>query len=399
MTSPLQAVILGGGKGTRLGALAGGPKPLIEIGGRPFITYLIDNLRRFGVSDVVILAGPFAADYAARLGDGAAMGVRLALVPEPSPAGTAGALVHAAGRLASEFLLLNGDSYFDINLLDLAIRARASEALAVLALAQVDNTARYGTVALAGETISSFAEKTSSGPGLINAGIYWLKRDLLAEVGAPPMSFERNVLPRLAARGVVRGFVYRGRFIDIGTPEDMIRARILVPEWQRRPTVFLDRDGVLNRDLGYVWRTADFGWLDGVKAAIKRLNDAGYLVVVVTNQAGVARGLYSEDDVAYLHRWMNVELQRDGAHIDAFYYCPHHPTEGNGIYRRVCDCRKPAPGMLLRAMREWPIDRTASIMVGDKDIDLDAARAAGVRGILSTAPLDILVGGLIMDRD
>src|SRR5487761_1694403 len=109
MTSPLQAVILGGGKGTRLGALAGGPKPLIEIGGRPFITYLIDNLRRFGVSDVVILAGPFAADYAARLGDCAAMGVRLDLVHEPRTAGTAGALVNAAGRLASEFLLLNGD--------------------------------------------------------------------------------------------------------------------------------------------------------------------------------------------------------------------------------------------------------------------------------------------------
>ncbi len=148
-----------------------------------------------------------------------------------------------------------------------------------------------------------------------------------------------------------------------------------------KPAAFLDRDGVLNRDTGYVFRREDFHWLPGAQRAVKRLNDAGYLVFVVSNQAGVARGFYKPEDVETLHRWVNSELERVGAHIDAFYYCPHHPTEGQGVYRVACDCRKPAPGMLLRAMREYPVDRGRSFMIGDKDIDMTAASAAGIMGL------------------
>ena len=393
----MQAVILAGGKGTQLGALAAGPKPLVDIGGKPFVRYLIENLRRFGCNEIVLLVGPYARDYERSLGNGGSAGVRLVLVVEDVPAGTAGALVHAAPRLASEFLLLNGDSFFDINLLDLAARAQDSGAPAVLALAQVDDAGRYGATTLKGDVVTAFAEKASIGPGLINAGIYWLKRDVLDRIGAPPVSLERDLLPRLIAEGAARGFAYRGRFIDIGMPEDLTRARQLMPRWERRPAAFLDRDGVLNRDAGYVWRTADFEWLPGAKQAIKSLNDAGYLVIVVTNQSGIARGLYGEADVEHLHRWMNGELGRDGAHIDAFYYCPHHPTEGHGPHRRVCDCRKPAPGLLLRAMHDWRIERATSFMIGDKDIDIAAAHAAGVRGIPSAGPLDILVQRLLAE--
>jgi D,D-heptose 1,7-bisphosphate phosphatase len=389
----MQAVILAGGKGTRLGAIGGGsPKPLIEVGGRPFIQYLIENLRRFGIAEIVLLVGPFARDFAARLGDGVAMGVRLINVPEDPAAGTAGALLHAAQYLAPEFLLLNGDSYFDINLLDLAVQARRHDALGALALVRVDDVGRFGNVSLVGDTITSFSEKTAAGPGLINGGVYWLKRELLAEIGASPASLERDVLPRLAARGALLGFVYPGRFIDIGTPEDLARAHDLLTRWWRRPAAFLDRDGVLNRDVGYVWRREDFQWLPGAQRAVKRINDAGYLAIVITNQAGVARGLYVEADIGNLHRWMNDELGRSGAHIDAFYYCPHHPSEGQAPYRLVCDCRKPAPGMLQRAMREWPVERAASFMIGDKEIDMEAASAAGVRGLRFTGGnLDALV--------
>jgi len=166
-----------------------------------------------------------------------------------------------------------------------------------------------------------------------------------------------------------------------------------------KPAAFLDRDGVLNRDQGYVWRREDFHWLPGAQCAVKRLNEAGYLVFVVSNQAGVAHGLYRPEDVEALHRWVNGELGRGGAHIDAFYYCPHHPSEGQGAYRVACDCRKPAPGMLLRAMREWPIDRGLSFMIGDKDIDMAAASAAGVRGLrFNGGDLDALVQSALGSR-
>jgi D-glycero-D-manno-heptose 1,7-bisphosphate phosphatase len=159
----------------------------------------------------------------------------------------------------------------------------------------------------------------------------------------------------------------------------------LLPDWERRPAAFLDRDGVLNQDTGYVHRPEDFVWLDGAKQAVKRLNDRGWLVFVVTNQAGIARGFYGPSEVEALHRWINAELQGVGAHIDAFYYCPHHPTEGREPYRLSCDCRKPAPGLLLQAMQDWPVRREASVMIGDKSIDMEAAKAAGVRGILYQA--------------
>lgn len=147
-----------------------------------------------------------------------------------------------------------------------------------------------------------------------------------------------------------------------------------------RPAVFLDRDGVLNVDHGYVHRPDQVEWIPGAKEAIKRLNDAGYFVFVVSNQAGVARGYFSEEDVRTLHLWMASELRAAGAHVDAFEYCPDHPEGTVARYRRVSNRRKPSPGMLLDCMARWPINRDESFLIGDKDIDMEAAKAAGIRG-------------------
>ena len=155
----------------------------------------------------------------------------------------------------------------------------------------------------------------------------------------------------------------------------------MLPQSETRPAAFLDRDGVLNRDTGYVHRARDIVWIDNAKQAVKRLNDAGYFVFVVTNQSGIARGLYRPAEVDLLHRWMNDELRAVGAHIDQFYVCPHHPDGVATGYGIVCDCRKPKPGLLLQAMREWPVRREGSLMIGDKAIDVEAAKAAGIRGI------------------
>lgn len=153
-------------------------------------------------------------------------------------------------------------------------------------------------------------------------------------------------------------------------------------EHPRRPAAFLDRDGVLNLDKGYVSRPDDFEWCEGAIATVKELNDRGYYVFVVTNQAGVAYGYYEEAAVLELHRWMTAELAKHGAHIDAFYYCPHHPSGLREAYTMVCDCRKPAPGLLLAALREWNVDRERSFLIGDKHSDIQAAKTAGVRGLL-----------------
>jgi D-glycero-D-manno-heptose 1,7-bisphosphate phosphatase len=145
-----------------------------------------------------------------------------------------------------------------------------------------------------------------------------------------------------------------------------------------RPAAFLDRDGTLNVDVDYAHRPEQITWIDGALDALRRLNQAGWWVFVVTNQSGVARGLFDEAAVDRLHDWMAADLARRGARIDAFYYCPHHATKGIGPYRIDCDCRKPAPGLLLRAMAEYPVDVARSFMLGDRMRDVEAGRAAGV---------------------
>ena len=150
----------------------------------------------------------------------------------------------------------------------------------------------------------------------------------------------------------------------------------------KKPAVFFDRDGVLNVDKEYIYRQEDFTWVDGAIDAIKLLNDMDYYVFVITNQSGVARGYYTEDDVIKLHSWMNEELKKSGAMIHGFYYCPHLPEAAIEKYRIQCECRKPAPGMILQAMNEWPVDKEKSFLIGDSGRDVEAAENAGIKGYL-----------------
>ena len=165
---------------------------------------------------------------------------------------------------------------------------------------------------------------------------------------------------------------------------------------ETRPAAFLDRDGVLNREVGYAHRADQIVWMPGAMAAVRRLNQAGYRVLVVTNQAGVARGLYSTDDVERLHRWMSERLAENGARIDDWRYCPFHPDFPVERFAHLAGWRKPAPGMLLDLMANWPVDRSGSFLIGDRTSDMQAAAAAGIEGHrYADGDLDSLVAGLL----
>jgi D-glycero-D-manno-heptose 1,7-bisphosphate phosphatase len=378
-----QAVCLVGGRGERLGSLTRStPKPLLEVGGRPFLDYIVHEARRFGLTRLLLLSGYRSGEIERRYAGQRFGQLAVEVVPEPVPAGTAGALLNAADRLDESFFLLNGDSYFDFNWLALATALQNRERgdwTMHAALARGIDGSRYGRVQLDGGRVRGFQEK-GAGTEPINAGIYLVRRRLLDRIGAVPCSLEREVLPTLAADGQLLGTAAHGSFIDIGIPEDFERAQELLPSFMHRPAAFLDRDGILNRDDGYVHKAGDIVWIDGAIETVRWLNEMGFYVFVITNQGGVAHGYYEEQHVHDLHDWMQQEMQRHGAHIDAFEHCPFHPDGVVERYRQESEFRKPQPGMILKLQREWTTDPQRSFVVGDRDSDVEAAIAAGIAG-------------------
>ncbi len=377
-----QAVILVGGLGSRLGERTKmTPKPMLDVGGRPFLDTLIDELARYDLFDEILLLAGYRAESIQARYEGAVRGrARLAVSLEQAPLGTARALFHAKDLLREQFLLLNGDSFFDFNILDLISRAKSG--LVHVALRADASGDRYGRVVLDAGLIRSFIAPGHGAIGPINAGVYVVDRSIIAGISHLPAALEHDVFPELAATGAMSGTTYRGYFIDIGIPEDLARANRELNERLRRPAVFFDRDGVLNHDTGYTFAPSRLQWIDGAKEAVKAVNDAGYFAFVVTNQSGVARGLYEESHVHALHRWMADEMALIGAHIDAFEYCPDHPDGTIEQYRRVSERRKPAPGMITDLLSRFPVDIAHSHLIGDKEGDLEAARAVGVSGHL-----------------
>jgi D,D-heptose 1,7-bisphosphate phosphatase len=382
--APDQCVILIGGLGTRLGALtANCPKPLLRTGNAPFLEELIWQAKRFGFRQVLLLAGYHAeivVDYIkSRAFDSA---IKIGVVIEPEPKGTAGALRFAAERLAPRFLLLNGDSMFDFNWLDLVpFCADKPHCLVGMALRSNADTSRYGVVECDASRVIGFRERGGRTNGIVNGGVYLLSRDILGSLPETG-SLERDVLPQLAAQGQVYGRIYDGFFIDIGTPESFAAADELVRRNKRRPAVFFDRDGVMNFDHGYVHRIEDFKWIAGAIDAVKLANDRGFYVFIVTNQAGVASSFYSEEQVRTLHDYMQRTLRAHGAHLDDIHYCTHHANKRIDFYARTSTRRTPEPGMIFDLLEHWPIDRENSILIGDKQNDMVSAERTGIRGYL-----------------
>lgn len=383
-----QCVFLAGGLGTRLGSITRDcPKPLLPVDGLPFIAHLIRNAARFGFSQFLVLAGyqgwKITEWFAGSGQNQLPPDVTVNVLEEPQLLGTGGALLNARPQLDASFLLCNGDSYFDCNLLDPAVPSAFDAPYAVrLLLRRMDHNTRYGAVQVEGPRVRGFLPCSLEGPTLINTGIYYFQRAALERFPARRASLEADILPCLVAEGQVEYRLHDGYFIDIGIPEDLARAEYEHPFATPRPAIFFDRDGVLNHDAGHTHDPADLHWIGDAMQAIRWCNDQGFYVFVVTNQAGIAKGIHTEADTRRFHQAMQEELRAVGAHVDDFIYCPHHKDGTVEPYARPCSCRKPHPGMLHSLLARWPVDKGHSLLVGDKPSDLEAAAAADIRGIL-----------------
>ena len=386
-----QCVILVGGMGTRLGTLtATTPKPVLPVGDRPFLAWLLRELSRYGFEETLLLTGHLSDTLRASV-EGLAVGLprpmKIVFSEEPIRAGTGGALFHARNLLDQRFLLCNGDSLLDCNIASLLANARADgpEVIGRILLRRLPDVSRYGVVTTEGDFVTGFHERpTEPGvaqPGDINGGVYVFRRELLAFV-TEACSLERDVMPVLAEQGLLRAQRGEGYFIDIGVPEDLDRAQTELPRLLHRRALFLDRDGVINVDHGYVGTRERFTFTRTARAAIAAATDAGWHVFIVTNQSGVARGFYDEAAVHALHVWLRDQALMAGGTIDDIRYCPFHPEGTVAEYACTHEWRKPEPGMLLDLIRAWELDPARCLLVGDQPSDLAAATAAGVPSVL-----------------
>jgi D-glycero-D-manno-heptose 1,7-bisphosphate phosphatase len=390
---PTQAVILAGGRGERLRPLTDiRPKPMIEIHGKPFLEHQILLLREQGFRRVLLLLGYLPEVVQDYFGDGRRWGIQIDYSVTAVEDNTGRRLKLAEPKLEGCFLLLYCDNYWPLQMDRMWRRFVEIGAPAMLTVyANKDNYTKH-TLKVDEAGFVTVYDKTHKRPDLQGTEISYaiLRKELVGLLPDANVSLEETLFPALIPKRQLAAFVTHHRYYSIGdTPRLPITEAFLA----RRPAIILDRDGVLNERpprANYVRTWADFKWLPGAKESLRALNQAGYRIVVVSNQAGVARGAMSEADLLEIHRQMVKEVEQAGGRIDAVYYCPHDWDEG-------CECRKPKPGLLFQAQRDFNLDLSRTLFVGDDERDGQTADAAGCLSVLVSdqKPLLQIVSELI----
>ncbi|WP_295356470.1 D-glycero-beta-D-manno-heptose 1,7-bisphosphate 7-phosphatase [uncultured Succiniclasticum sp.] len=411
----MKTVIMAGGRGTRISSVASDiPKPMIKIGGKPVLEREIECLQRQGFTDIIITVSHLAEHIIRYFGDGAAFGVTISYFIEETPLGNAGSLFRLRDQLTEDFLLLNADAVFDVDFHRFVAYHKAKGGLATLFVHANSHPYDSGLL-IADETgrVTQWLAKEDERPrwysNCVNAGLHIINPVVLDMSGIDAglissqvdgsgrifkVDLDRQILKPLCRTG--RLFCYDSpEYVkDMGTPdrfknvcEDYEKGRITSRNLlNRQKAVFLDRDGTINRYVGFLRNIDDFELLPGVAEAIRQINERGYLAVVATNQPVIARGEVTVDQLREIHNKMETLLGNEGAYLDAIYFCPHHPDKGfpNEVaeLKRECGCRKPKPGMLLTAAKDLNIDLQQSWMVGDGKNDIEAGKAAGCRTAL-----------------
>ena len=409
----MKAVLMAGGKGTRISSVASDvPKPMIRIEGKPVLEREIECLRDQGFTDLILTVSHLADQIIHHFGDGSAFGVHIRYFIEEEPLGNAGALFKLRDQLTEDFLLLNADAVFDVNFRRMAEYHRQKGGWVTLFTHPNSHPYDSGLV-IADEqkAVRAWLTKEDVRPqwyeNRVNAGIHIFHPAALDRTMIDPetvgkeidgkrmkVDLDRQILKPLCGTGKMFCYDSPEYVRDMGTPEryeavcrdfrtGLVRARNLR---NRQKAVFLDRDGTINRYVGFLRNIDDFELLPGAAEGIRAINESGYLAIVVTNQPVVARGEVTEEQLSEIHRKMETQLGREGAYLDGIYYCPHHPDKGFAGERpelkTACKCRKPKPGMLLQAAEEFNIDLSRSWMIGDGENDVKAGKAAGCRTVL-----------------
>lgn len=401
---------MAGGRGTRIAELFPDiPKPLIPVDGMPILEREIRSLASLGFKDIILTVGYLADKIIAYLGDGRRLGVKIDYFVEETPLGNAGALFQLKEKIGEEpFFLLNADAAFDVDFNRMLDFHKKHGGL--VTLFTHPNSHPYDSGLIIADKdgkVEKWLSKEDERPqwynNRVNAGLHVIDPKVLEmslknleidpKTGYPKgkVDLDRQILKPLCGTGKMFCYDSPEYVKDMGTPErfhqveadyknGVVQAKNL---HNKQKAIFLDRDGTINKYVGFLRNIDDFELIDGVSEAIKKINQSGYLAIVVTNQPVIARGEVTWEELHEIHKKMETLLGKDGAYIDRIYICPHHPDKGfegeRPEYKFDCDCRKPKPGLLLQAARDFNIELSQSIMIGDSENDILSGENAGCK--------------------
>lgn len=400
---------MAGGRGTRITSVASDiPKPMIKIGDKPVLEHELECLRSQGFTDIIITVshlGQIIMDY---FGDGSKVspatgkpfGVHIEYYFEKEPLGNAGALFKIKEKLTEDFLLLNADALFDVDFNRFVDYHRQHGALVTLFAHANDHPYDSGLLVIDKDNyVQQWLTKEDARPqyyrNIVNGGLHVLSPKVLdVEINTPKVDLDRQILKPLAGTGKMLCYNSPEYAKDMGTPEryyaacaDYKSGKIQGKNLRnKQKAIFLDRDGTINKYVGYLRTPEQFELLEGVGEAVRKINLSGYLAIVVTNQPVIARGEVTVDGLQQIHNKMETILGKEGAYLDGVYYCPHHPDKGFAgeveELKIVCECRKPKAGLLLKAAKDFNIDLSQSWMIGDSENDVLAGKNAGCKTAL-----------------
>ena len=397
----MKTILMAGGRGTRIAELFPNiPKPLIPVDGMPILEREIRSLASQGFKDLILTVGYLADKIIEYFGDGSQLGVKIDYFVEETPLGNAGALFQLRDKIGEEpLLLLNADAAFDVDFNRMLDFHKKHGGLVTLFTHPNSHPYDSGLIIADNDgKVEKWLSKEDERPqwykNRVNAGLHVIDPKVLEislknlnidkETGFPKgkVDLDRQILKPLCGTGKMFCYDSPEYVKDMGTPDrfhqveadyknGVVQAKNLR---NKQKAIFLDRDGTINKYVGFLRNIDDFELIDGVSEAIKRINQSGYLAIVVTNQPVIARGEVTWGELHEIHKKMETLLGKDGAYIDGIYICPHHPDKGfegeRTEYKFDCDCRKPKPGLLLRAAKDFNIDLSKSIMIGDSKNDV-----------------------------
>ncbi len=393
----MKTVIMAGGRGTRIASVnAEVPKPMIQICGKPILQHQIECLKKQGYTEFTLVIGYLGEKIEHYFGDGSKFGVSISYLKENEPLGTAGALYYLKEEIDDDFLLANGDIFFDVDIERFYKAHKENGGLATILTHPNSHPYDSGVIVTQGSgQVIKWLHKEDERKwykNRVNAGLHMLSPKLLQGFDAPvKKDLDRDILKPLIMEGGLYVYDSPEYIKDMGTPDryyDVVRdvqsgvaaGRNLK---EKQKAVFLDRDGTINKYVGFLTNIDEFELLEGVSDAVRLINQHGYLVIVITNQPVIARGEIGFEELQEIHNKMETLLGYEGAYLDDIFICPHHPDRGfageRAEYKTECECRKPKPGLILQAAAKYNIDLSQSVMIGDRESDMEAGRRAGCK--------------------